>query len=681
MPKPNKRNRRHEQKALRRSKEIARRRDALEKKEEQFSQGAYEPEIMTGPGTLHITDDNKTIMYTEEGGTTEKHSITSVRMIPPQSKEYRKYIESGFDSGIPEGHVLVRLGTEDRGDESEMIASMEESDLDEYLDSSIPFEYGGAFSSPNGSNKSSADRGLIANQTIFTGHNHSVNTQEMLPLIIEQVHPGSRKVISASEAKNAFSSENLEEFAAQNNLKIKKELVKQAMHRIKHAGALDPNGEILIKEALRDALTQSYNPLNFYSSISEAEISPGIDNKELDLIHNLLTDPSTRRIRFDQLNYPVWEGHTAHPTRSEGFLTKPPFPKMYIQFGDFVNLPQMSSEYLLIGSELYSPTFDDMVEYQFSDMDIPLFNHEKFQDSFKKGQINREMSVSIGAMAFSETVQHFPIQINSSGTNRTILPSEGEEWKITSPLGTSSRYNGYSAERNDSITLGYLHWFGLLMDSNHHGLAQINQGAYFDINTGTVWLPLTKINGGPNSILQEDVIKGESGKGNIFGLGRDRMVTHLIPAGSGIESSNLPKGWDSDRSLNIFEDTSMRVGDMFMFMMNYMTSPRMQTEEVQAPRAERRRAEKSGSPPPPPWTTIAYKPPSNIKRNSVATGTGAKHSYMYDVRGHWKNQPHGPRNSLRKLIWIDNHYSGLGNDTYIPRNRLVDEKEEFEIED
>ena len=680
-------------------KELARQRQAIERKKNQPNQVAHEPEIITGSGTLHITDDNKTVIYTGEGGTTEKHSITGVEPILPQSKEYKRYIEAGFDSEIPEGHVLVRLRTEDRDDESigsqqnpEMVASIDESDLNSYLDigGSIPGQnddtYGHYQSYEN-----------VANRDISKGHNHSANSQEMLPLIIEQIHPDYRKVMSASDAKIAFSPEKLEEFATQNNLNTNEELVGQALHRIKHAGALDPNGEILVKE-MQDRPTRGNNQNLeiFYSSMSEADISPGIDNKELNLIYDLLTDPSTRRVRFDQLNYPVWEGHTTHPTRSEGFITKPPFPSMYIQFEGFVNLPQMSSEYLLLGSELYAPNFnfDGGEEYQSSDMDIPRFtlgaNFRRRGDtngmpsggneyvSYEKRQIDKEMSVTIGAIAFSEAVQHFPIQVNSSGTARTILPPVGEEWKITPPQGTDPKYDGYSAKRNDSIMLGYLQWFGLLMDSNHHGLARINQGAYFDINTGTVWMPLTKITGGPNSILQEDVIKGESGNGNIFGLGRDRLVTHLVPAGSGVESSSLSEGWGSDRNLNIFEDTAMRVGDMFMFMMNYMTSPRMQTEEVPLPRGERRRAQRKGSPLPPPWTTISYKPPSNIKRNSVSTGTGSKHGYMYDVRGHWKNQPHGPGRKQRKLIWVHPHYSGLANETYIPRNRLVQEKEEHE---
>ena len=211
------------------------------------------------------------------------------------------------------------------------------------------------------------------------------------------------------------------------------------------------------------------------------------------------------------------------------------------------------------------------------------------------------------------------------------------------------------------------------MDSNDQSISGINQGAYFDINTGAIWVPLSKVTGGEHS----EIIQAS----DVFKININGMATHLIPAGSGIESPILPEGWGQDRKLNLFEATALQVGDIFMYMMNYMTSPRMQTEEIQAPRAERRRAEKSGSPPPPPWTTIAYKPPSSKKQNSASTGTGSKHSYMYDVRGHWKKQPHGPRRSLRKLIWIDNHYSGLNNATYIPRSRLVDEKEEFEIED
>jgi len=467
----------------------------------------------------------------------------------------------------------------------------------------------------------------------------------MLSDIIDSIHPSTRQVQHHDVAIESMEEASL----ILKDQGLTEGLREQVKARIKHAASLDPMGEILIKEVgEREASSLSLSPAVDYYGLTSTDISPGIDNKELNLAYDLVSDETTRRIKFDQLNYPVWEGHTTHPTRNEGFITKPPFPRMYIQFNDFVYLPSLESDYFLVGSELYTP------EWEVNDATNPL------------SRITKEMTISIGSIAFSD-------ENRTTSAARAILPQVGEKWTITPPRGTTSAYDGYSSVSNDSIMLGYLHWWGLLADSNHQSISRINQGAYFDINTGAIWVPLSKITGGPVS----EIVPAS----DVFKININGMATHLIPAGSGIESPVLPEGWDQGRKLNLFEDTAMRVGDIFMYMMNYMTSPRMQTEEIQAPRAERRRAQKTGSQPPPPWTTISYKPPSNTKQNSASTGTGSKHSYMYDVRGHWKKQPHGPRRSLRKLIWIDNHYSGLDNATYIPRNRLVDEKEEFEIED
>ena len=51
---------------------------------------------------------------------------------------------------------------------------------------------------------------------------------------------------------------------------------------------------------------------------------------------------------------------------------------------------------------------------------------------------------------------------------------------------------------------------------------------------------------------------------------------------------------NDEERMSIDEDIAFRVADIFMFIMNYLTSPRMQTEEVQAERGERRRAKKAG---------------------------------------------------------------------------------------
>lgn len=42
----------------------------------------------------------------------------------------------------------------------------------------------------------------------------------------------------------------------------------------------------------------------------------------------------------------------------------------------------------------------------------------------------------------------------------------------------------------------------------------------------------------------------------------------------------------------------------------------------------------------------------------TGTGTGTALSYRTIVRGHWRNQPHGPQRMLRKLLWIEPHVRG-----------------------
>ena len=566
-------------------------------------------------GTLEFSEgirDAKTVNFINEKGVSQIQSVDKVEVIHQDSKEWEAYLAGGGDPNITEGHVAVKLTTKDENE-------------------------------PNGNKRNSHTP--PRNNWI-----HSAQDKEMLPIIVNDIHPDSRNVMSAEKALAHLDVQETDSYRDSPGVldtPRREKRFNQVQDRIKQAASVDPNEEILIK-----GIGEGRE-----SVLSKSSISPGIDNKELNLVYDLVTDTTTRRIRFDQLNYPVWEGHDTHPTRNEGFITKPPFPNMYVQFDGFVNLPPITRKHYSPGSELFLSDDDEML-YDLTEPD------EKLEEV----PITREMSISIGAIAFSDEIQHILIRKNSNGTARTILPQEGKTWKITPPQGTDPKYDGYSSEKNDSIMLGYLRWFGLLMDSNHHGLARINQGAYFDMNTGAIWLPLTKITGGQSA----EVIHAP----DVFQVEKNRMSTHLIPAGSGIESSALSEDWDSNRKMNIFEDTAMKVGDIFMFMMNYMTSPRMQTEEVQGTRGDRRRAQKQGLPPPPPWTTISYKPPSSIKRNSEATGTGSKHSYMYDVRGHWKNQRHGPGGTLRKLIWIHPHYSGLDGATYVPRSRLVQEKEE-----
>jgi len=48
------------------------------------------------------------------------------------------------------------------------------------------------------------------------------------------------------------------------------------------------------------------------------------------------------------------------------------------------------------------------------------------------------------------------------------------------------------------------------------------------------------------------------------------------------------------------------------------------------------------------------------QRNALHTGEGQSFSHAFLVRGHWRNQPYGPRSALRKQLWIRPHLKGTG---------------------
>jgi len=601
-------------------------------------------------GKLQITEDNESIVFTTDDGGTEQHEICQVQIIEQDSEDWKTYLKAGGDPDIPEGSVAVKIVTKDedlkprhgpnKNKVMGSIATIKKEDAEAFLNHQQRRKT--LYEMSNYDNRN----GTIPLDNVLP-HDLSIPQDEVLPALIESVHPDSLATMTSDEALKSLEPENIGHFAEAYGLDLQEETLTSAKKRIIHVSSLDPEGRILLTELISENSKEFDNPTqnpeiedltyglklaNRYDRITKS-ISPAIDAIELRLTYDLLKDQNTRRVRFDQLNYPVWEGHTTHPTRSEGFITKPPFPQMYIQFSDLVNLPSMMSNVIQVGSEIYEVNSD--LEHKNFNLSsaykafnhYPVTNTEDYQSNtdywarewFESGDKTREMYISIGAMVFCSNVfphaveKPDPPQVESyfSWTKnslraslatpkvgpRSILPQVGKNWKITSPQGTNPEYGGYSSVKNDSIKLGYLHWWGIQRNKQHQSLSKINQGAYFDINTGTVWIPLTKAGGSEG--IPIELLNVERNKTNIY----------LIPAGSGIESTalsetdsrRLQKDWNaSSRDMNIYEDTAMKVGDMFMFMMNYMTSPRMQTEEVQAPRAERRRAEKRGSPPPPP---------------------------------------------------------------------------------
>jgi len=113
MARPNKRNLRHEQKAIRRNKEIARQRDALEKKEDlgKIFRNSVAETALVGAGKLEVTDDNRFITFTDENGISVKHEIDHIEIVEQNSEDWKTYVGTGGDSNIPEGSVAVKITT------------------------------------------------------------------------------------------------------------------------------------------------------------------------------------------------------------------------------------------------------------------------------------------------------------------------------------------------------------------------------------------------------------------------------------------------------------------------------------------------------------------------------------------------------------------------------------------
>ena len=49
---------------------------------------------------------------------------------------------------------------------------------------------------------------------------------------------------------------------------------------------------------------------------------------------------------------------------------------------------------------------------------------------------------------------------------------------------------------------------------------------------------------------------------------------------------------------------------------------------------------------------------NTLKNGPSQQGTGAPLAVRFIVRGHWRNQPHGPGRTLRKMTWIQPHWKG-----------------------
>jgi len=67
---------------------------------------------------------------------------------------------------------------------------------------------------------------------------------------------------------------------------------------------------------------------------------------------------------------------------------------------------------------------------------------------------------------------------------------------------------------------------------------------------------------------------------------------------------------------------------------------------------------------------------SSRELDAEFTETGRKMAMRHQVRGHWKYQPYGPKNELRKHIWLQPYWRGPSYAEMLARNYVVRENKE-----
>jgi hypothetical protein len=91
-------------------------------------------------------------------------------------------------------------------------------------------------------------------------------------------------------------------------------------------------------------------------------------------------------------------------------------------------------------------------------------------------------------------------------------------------------------------------------------------------------------------------------------------------------------------------------------------------DEVMAPRAARRRAQRLGVSPPA-AVRVLHLAPTRVGHSG---GGGGSRSVRWWVSGHWRSQPYGPQRSLRRPVWIAAHVRGpQGAPLRAPRPTVV----------
>jgi len=71
--------------------------------------------------------------------------------------------------------------------------------------------------------------------------------------------------------------------------------------------------------------------------------------------------------------------------------------------------------------------------------------------------------------------------------------------------------------------------------------------------------------------------------------------------------------------------------------------------------------------------TISHDMQEAIDDEDAAAREGRQITCRFMVRGHWRNQAHGPKRSLRKLIWVEPFWKGPRNAAELVQRYVVEE--------
>lgn len=126
--------------------------------------------------------------------------------------------------------------------------------------------------------------------------------------------------------------------------------------------------------------------------------------------------------------------------------------------------------------------------------------------------------------------------------------------------------------------------------------------------------------------------------------------------------------------------TSTAMAHLAVNIAMFLTSPAVSLEERKPSEKLNRKRAKAGKAPLPGWYEIAYK---KSRSRPAETGSGAdgpafRHSFRYDVRGHFKHFRRGPL--AGPVVWVPPHQRGLQNELYKPKAYRVDNEPETPVE-